>query len=98
MAAQLILMNGLSRRELALVERGGDQLLAGAALAGDEDGGGRVGDLVDDPEHVLHLEGLADQRADGRSRRGRCAGADSWVRIAFASTSLTSVWSKGLVM
>ena len=75
MAAQLILMNGLSRRRAALVQRGGDQLLAGAALAGDEHRGGRVGDLVDDLVDVLHLRRLADDATRGRAvRRARSAG------------------------
>ena len=35
-----------------VVEGAGDELLAGAALAGDQHGALGVGDLVDDVEHV----------------------------------------------
>ena len=49
----------------AFVERGRDEFLAGAALAGDEDRGGGVRDLVDDFIEVLHLRRLTDE---GRPR------------------------------
>src|SRR5207247_10793736 len=39
----------------------GDQLLAGAALAGDDDGGGRPRHLRDETVELLHLGVLADQ-------------------------------------
>ena len=55
-APQLSATKGWSLRGLRRVEGAGHQLLAGAALAGDEHGGGRVGHRVD---HPLHL-------ADGR--------------------------------
>ena len=86
MAAQLILMNGLSRRRAALVQRGGDQLLAGAALAGDEHRGGRVRDLVDDLGDLLHLRATRRPATAGRARPRALRRADSWVRIALAMT------------
>ena len=54
----------LDERPLApgrgLVQRGRDQLLAGAALALDEHGRGRVGDLGDHLLQLLHLPAAAD--------------------------------------
>ena len=44
----------------ALVDRGRDQLLAGAALAGDQHAGARRRDLRDGLEHLLHRRGVAD--------------------------------------
>ena len=44
-----------------LVDRAGDELLAGAGLAGDEDGGRCVGDLLDDREDLLERRGAADE-------------------------------------
>ena len=42
-----------------LVDGPGDLLLAGAGLAADQDGRGRVGDLADELEDVVHLRALA---------------------------------------
>ena len=52
-----------------VVERAGDQLLAGAALAGDERGGGVAGQALDEGEELGHDVGpthhaLEDRRGD----------------------------------
>ena len=47
-------MNGLSRARRVLVQRARDELLAGAALAGDEHRGRRVGDAL---EHRVERRG-----------------------------------------
>ena len=46
--------------QAVVVDRAGDQLLAGAALAADQHGGVAVGDLLDEPVHLLHRVALAD--------------------------------------
>jgi hypothetical protein len=67
---------GAARR--AEVQRAGDELLAGAALAGDEDGRGAGGDGADDLADRLHLRRAADHAGVGArvgellgGRRGR---------------------------
>src|SRR6185436_19700020 len=47
-----------------IVHRAGDQLLAGAALAGDEDGGVAVGDPVDQLADRADRRALADDAGD----------------------------------
>ena len=59
-AAQFILTSGFGAPRAAIVERVGDQLLAGAALAADQDGDVGVGDLVDGLEDAPHRRALAD--------------------------------------
>ena len=88
-----------------LVQRARDELLAGAALAGDEHGGRRVGDAL---EHGVELEDgsgsapmmpkRAPSGARPRTRRVASAPARSRVRSAFSTIVRTSSWSKGLVM
>ena len=59
-AAQLTLTNGLSARALGAVDRARDQLLAGAALAGDQHARPRRRDLRDLGEQRRHRRALAD--------------------------------------
>ena len=61
-----------------LVDGAGDQLLAGAAFAGDEDRGGAGGDQLDEAEDLLHLGRGADQAS--RAFRCRAAGG-GWPRV-----------------
>ena len=68
MAAQLTATNGWSRRGPLVVDGARDQLLARAALAGDQHGRGRAGHLGDHPVDLLHLGVLAR-----RARRSRGA-------------------------
>ncbi len=59
-AAQFILTSGLVRRGLLVVERVGDELLAGAALAAHQHRDVGVGDLVDGLEDAPHGGAPAD--------------------------------------
>ena len=52
---------GMALARAAGVEGAGHQLLAGAALAGDEHRGGAVGHRVDHPRHLAHGRGVAHQ-------------------------------------
>ena len=63
-AAQLMATNGLFLRGEELVDGAGDQLLAGAALAGDEDRSGAGRDELDEVEDLLHLARGALERAE----------------------------------
>ena len=60
MAPQLTATKGLSRRGLVEWMARGDQLLAGAALAGDQHGGRAVRDLADGVEDLDASAALAD--------------------------------------
>jgi len=51
------------------VDPAGDQFLAHAALAGDEDGAGRAGAARDLVAHNAHREALADEGSVARFRR-----------------------------
>ena len=64
MAAQLTATKGPLARGGELVEGAGDQLLAGAGLAVDEDRGGGGRGLLDEPVDLLH--GRAACRSGGR--------------------------------
>ena len=63
-AATLTAMNGRWRRGRERVEAARHQLLAGAALAQDEDGGVDGGDLDDALQHLFHRLRLADDAGD----------------------------------
>jgi hypothetical protein len=56
---------GLAAARGAEVEGAGDELLAGAALGGDEDGGGAGGDLVHGLADRLHVRRAADHAGVG---------------------------------
>src|SRR5690606_4086351 len=57
---------GLAGAARVGMQRLGDELLAGAGLAGDEYGGGGVRDPLDDVEDVLHrITGTDDAEATG---------------------------------
>jgi hypothetical protein len=60
MAAQLTAMKGLARTVAVLPDGARDQLLAGAALAGDHHRHVARGHLADDLEDLLHDRGAAD--------------------------------------
>ena len=62
-AAQLIATNGLLCALAALVQRARDQLLAGAALAGDQHARRRARDALDQAHDALHRRALADDVA-----------------------------------
>jgi hypothetical protein len=64
-AAQLTLMKGWLAARGAEVQGAGDELLAGAALGGDEDGGGAGGDLVHGLADRLHVRRAADHAGVG---------------------------------
>ena len=64
MAAQLMATKGLVLARRELVDGAGDQLLAGAAFAGDENRGGAGGDQLDEAEDLLHFGRGADQGAE----------------------------------
>ncbi len=66
MAAQLTLMKGLVLAARVLVQGAGDELLAGAALAGDQHRGRGVGDALEDGVHVDDRLALADDPEAGR--------------------------------
>ena len=57
-------MNGPFGALAVVVERVGDQLLAGAVLALDQDVGVAAGDALDQLEHLVHLLALADDVAE----------------------------------
>ena len=65
MAPQFTGMNGRSARELMGMNRARDQLLAGAALAHDEDRRVRGRDLPDELRDLLDQRMLADQQREG---------------------------------
>ena len=69
-AEQLILTNGPRFAQAVLLDRGGDQLLAGAALAGDQHRGVRSADRVHQPEHLLHPRAAADHAEELVALRG----------------------------
>ncbi len=73
-AAQLILMNGPVCAARLLVERLGHQLLAGAALAGDEHGGRRVRHALDHREDRRSSPGSARRARTCPCRRRRRSG------------------------
>ena len=58
--AQLNATSRCFRRRLLTLDRPGDQFLAGAAFAGDQDGRIGLGDLPGDTDDVLHRHALAD--------------------------------------
>jgi len=64
MAAQLTATKGPLARGGELVERAGDQLLAGAGLAVDEDGGRSGRGLLDEPVNLLHGRAAPDEPAE----------------------------------
>ena len=70
-AAQLTAMNGFARARAALVQRARDQLLAGAALAGDQHGRVALRDGVDAVEQPQHRRAAPDDRP--RAVRARLA-------------------------
>ena len=76
-AAQLTATKGLAAPGREAVEGPGHQLLAGAALAGDEDGGAGGGGERQGPEDLAHLRAVAEEARDLHlgQRRGRGAGA-----------------------
>ena len=59
-ALQFWTTNGRSRARAVVMERAGDQLLAGAVLAGDQHRALAVDDLLEDGEEPLHGRRLAD--------------------------------------
>ena len=63
MAAQFSPTNGRSRRGPLRVDRARDQLLAGAALALDDDRQRRVGDAIEQPEQIQHARRPTDDVA-----------------------------------
>ncbi|MDF9863524.1 hypothetical protein M2437_002506 [Methylorubrum pseudosasae] len=65
-AAQLTETNGRPARFDVGVDVAGQHLLAGAALAGDEHGGFRAGDLLGEPHHALHGRIAPDETAGVR--------------------------------
>ena len=81
MAAQLIATNGPCARRLRVVKRARDQLLAGAALAGDQHGRVGVRHAVDQVEHLriagLDADDLLDRRAAPTSWRRRLTSSRS---------------------
>ena len=60
-AAQFTFTNGLSRRERASVDRAGDELLAGAALAADQHGDVGVRDALDQLADLGHALAVAEE-------------------------------------
>ena len=60
MAAQLMAMNGLFSARAVLEDRAGDEFLARAAFAGDEDGRAGRRDLADELVDLLHRGRVAD--------------------------------------
>ena len=64
MAAQLILMNGRLGALAVVVQRVGDELLAGAVFALNEDVRVAAGHALDQLEHFVHLLALADDVAE----------------------------------
>ena len=69
-APQLTATNGPVARARRAWSGAGDHLLAGAALAGDEDGGVGLGDGADDVEHAAERLFVADDSAGGRAAEG----------------------------
>ena len=67
-AAQFTLTNGLSRRSDEAAERPRDQLLAGAALAADQDGDVGVGDALDQVPDLGHPLAVAEEHRVFRLR------------------------------
>ena len=85
-AAQLIGTKGFSRAAAVDVDRARDELLAGAALAGDQHARVDVRRAADQREHVAHRRAVADQVAEARCgrRRGAARGSPPRARAARA--------------
>ena len=91
-AAQLTLTNGLSRQRAVAVDRARDQLLAGAALAGDQHARcGSARPSRSGANSVAHRRALADHLAALVDRRAQAAGPRA--HIARRSSALRSVTS-----
>ena len=70
---------GLVARGAEIVDRARDELLAGAALAGDQHGRARRRDALDGAEHAAHHLALADQAPEPRLARHLVAQAHDFL-------------------